>query len=745
MTGWYRNPIQTASGGGGSSWDVVWPSSATDNAIARYDTTTGKLLQNSTVLVDDTGNMTAVWNITSVVWWMTISTDTNGNLTLDPAWSGTTTVRAGSGWVTIDTNAWNSDINITPHWTGSVNIESPVLNTDIYWTAVLDEDNMISDSDTKIATQQSIKAYVDSSTGGSLTDGSVAFSNWTTLAEDNANFFFDDTNNRLGLWTNTPAETLSLVWNACINHTALENDDYAVEIDCDADGFWDVKALDINYISWDIETWDHEWVILVNIDESISTWWEVVWLDVLTTSEWSANVIWLKTGINVDPISQFSGNFEDANSILNNAVDVLTALSWWWAGNISMFVADNDTITIWFASKFEEVEIIIDTWANQTIGPTFEFSTWVGTWTSFSPIDSTNGFRNTGELAWNDSDIPTWAIGTGSEFLIRITRTRDNLNTTPIVDLIQVSSVTVYSWDKDGVISAIGTGITWTAAWLTSWTVTTNANLTGDVTSVWNATTIAAWAVDIAMLANGTDWELITWDATWVPDTVAVWTATHVLTSNWVGFAPTFQAAGGGGGFDLTFPHWIDNMDTIVAEEVNTTSEYTVPTWKTLYIMTYNAVTSVSSSTSALTIDTLRVIQQLESFDSFINFANPLMAESGAVISNGGDASFVSFTGFLVDNNTNITPIASSTSYTVPTWKKYILTNFYDEGTGNTDFTMWWNTWISLLYPAIWRYGIDKSMNMVHQPIILEAWDVVNTNTNVCNHFWYLIPTDFSI
>ena len=35
--------------------DVVGPASATDNAIARFDTTTGKLIQNSVVTMDDTG------------------------------------------------------------------------------------------------------------------------------------------------------------------------------------------------------------------------------------------------------------------------------------------------------------------------------------------------------------------------------------------------------------------------------------------------------------------------------------------------------------------------------------------------------------------------------------------------------------------------------------------------------------------------------------------------------------------
>ena len=52
----------------------------------------------------------------------------------------------------------------------------------------------------------------------------------------------------------------------------------------------------------------------------------------------------------------------------------------------------------------------------------------------------------------------------------------------------------------------------------------------------------------VANIADGTDGELITWDSSGVATTVAVGTATHVLTSNGAGAAPTFQAAGGGGG-----------------------------------------------------------------------------------------------------------------------------------------------------------------------------------------------------
>lgn len=44
----------------------------------------------------------------------------------------------------------------------------------------------------------------------SLTSGSVIFSNGTTLAQDNANFFWDDTNNRLGIGKSNPTQALDV-------------------------------------------------------------------------------------------------------------------------------------------------------------------------------------------------------------------------------------------------------------------------------------------------------------------------------------------------------------------------------------------------------------------------------------------------------------------------------------------------------------------------------------------------------
>lgn len=51
--------VQLLASSSGASGDVVGPGSATDNAIARYDGTTGKLIQNSGVTVDDSNIVTA--------------------------------------------------------------------------------------------------------------------------------------------------------------------------------------------------------------------------------------------------------------------------------------------------------------------------------------------------------------------------------------------------------------------------------------------------------------------------------------------------------------------------------------------------------------------------------------------------------------------------------------------------------------------------------------------------------------
>lgn len=73
------------------------------------------------------------------------------------------------------------------------------------------------------------------------------------------------------------------------------------------------------------------------------------------------------------------------------------------------------------------------------------------------------------------------------------------------------------------------------------------------------ATTVTDNSITLAKMAAGTDGNLITYDTNGDPAYVVTGTATHVLTSNGAGAAPTFQAAAGGG---ATIVHAFSNTTT---------------------------------------------------------------------------------------------------------------------------------------------------------------------------------------
>jgi hypothetical protein len=232
-----------------------------------------------------------------------------------------------------------------------------------------------------------------------------------------------------------------------VAHDAITTDTHTIGITTDAKVYGDVKSVDSDYITGAIATGQDEAVILVNIDESLATGGDVIGLEVLAT-EGSAKVTGIGVGVGVGVVEQLSGVFQDMDSALVLAVDRLTEFTT-SGSDITMFVADNDTVTIGNAAKFEEIEFLLSTVSSKNIIPTFEFSTGIGTWTTFTPVDGTNGMLNNGVIAWFDSDIPTWATGLAGEYLIRITRTFSGSITSPVEDLVQIAEATEFYWDKD--------------------------------------------------------------------------------------------------------------------------------------------------------------------------------------------------------------------------------------------------------------------------------------------------------
>ena len=81
--------------------------------------------------------------------------------------SGDVTVNVGSGTgITVNADDIEVDTSVVTTLTGTQTLTnktltSPIFNTAVSGSAVLDEDNMASNANDKVATQQSIKAYVD--------------------------------------------------------------------------------------------------------------------------------------------------------------------------------------------------------------------------------------------------------------------------------------------------------------------------------------------------------------------------------------------------------------------------------------------------------------------------------------------------------------------------------------------------------------------------------------------------------
>ena len=99
------------------SGDLSGPASATDNAIARFDTTTGKLVQNSGVLIDDSNNITGISNLTASTLTGTLQTSNQPNITNLGTLSNlsvTNNITVGGTVDGVDIAALQADVNGFP-------------------------------------------------------------------------------------------------------------------------------------------------------------------------------------------------------------------------------------------------------------------------------------------------------------------------------------------------------------------------------------------------------------------------------------------------------------------------------------------------------------------------------------------------------------------------------------------------------------------------------------------------------
>ena len=106
------------------------------------------------------------------------------------ATSGDATLNIGAGTgITVNADDIEVDTSVVTTLSGTQTLTNktlttPIINGTVSGTAIKDEDNMASDSNTHLATQQSIKAYVDSSV--------AAKDNTDEITEGSSNLYFTD-------------------------------------------------------------------------------------------------------------------------------------------------------------------------------------------------------------------------------------------------------------------------------------------------------------------------------------------------------------------------------------------------------------------------------------------------------------------------------------------------------------------------------------------------------------------------
>ena len=132
----------------------------------------------------------------------TISTPSNADLTLTPGGTGgviASALRFSGTTISADDSA-TININDGLNVDGTANVEgalststSLALASGATVTGILDEDNLSSDSNTALATQQSIKAYVDSEVAN-VSIGDLSFVGSTIAAPSNADLTLTSSN-----------------------------------------------------------------------------------------------------------------------------------------------------------------------------------------------------------------------------------------------------------------------------------------------------------------------------------------------------------------------------------------------------------------------------------------------------------------------------------------------------------------------------------------------------------------------
>lgn len=151
-------------------------------------------------------------------------------------------------------------------------------------------------------------------------------------------------------------------------------------------------------------------------------------------------------------ITGFAQNYYTANEDFEGFTDV-TASCIDAATDATLFSTEGDYLLIGHESPFDRIAVALNTAANATIAPVFEYLDNFGEWIEFTPTDGSTGFSVAGNITWSlDTDTPDWfpniltddlpldtVTGYERKFWMRIQRTAVTVNTLPIEDTIKIN------------------------------------------------------------------------------------------------------------------------------------------------------------------------------------------------------------------------------------------------------------------------------------------------------------------
>lgn len=240
-------------------------------------------------------------------------------------------------------------------------------------------------------------------------------------------------------------------------HTPAIDDTRSITFDINTNAKSNTHAAVVDLTSDGLVIGQSAYAYQVNILDGTATGGNVYGMYVTRSGSGNTTSYGLRTDIGVNPIRQFVGTYGNVNYGEITASGDVTSSFNSADSDSTMFASNGDTVIVGGSSKFNSIRFNLSSVSSKNVTLTFQYSTGVGTWSSFTPADSTAGMQESGIISWNTVKIPSWAVGSGGYYLIRLTRNKAGLLTAPIEDTVQISNSTEYLWDSSGNLT-VGSG-----------------------------------------------------------------------------------------------------------------------------------------------------------------------------------------------------------------------------------------------------------------------------------------------